>query len=67
MASWEATGPPVIVCDCPATVVTSLPEEKFCTAPSATSARVLEHGEREQDAQAAADQVDPEVADPVGA
>ena len=40
IASWEATGPPVIVCDCPATVVTSVPEEKFCTAPSATSASV---------------------------
>ena len=40
MASWEATGPPVMVCDCPARVVTAVPEEKFCTAPSATRTMV---------------------------
>ena len=37
MISCEATGPPVMVWDWPANVVTSVPADRFCTAPSATS------------------------------
>ena len=35
MASWEATGPPVMVWWMPASVVASVPEEKFWIAPAA--------------------------------
>ena len=51
MASWEATGPPVMVWWTPAKVVASVPEERFCTAPSASSRMVADDRERQQDAQ----------------
>ena len=33
IASWLATGPPVTVWEPPASVVTSVPGDRFCTAP----------------------------------
>ena len=44
-----------------------MPEEKFCTAPMREQHDGADDGQRQQDAHAAAHQVDPEVADPVGA
>ncbi len=35
MTSWLATGPPVIVCEPPVKVVTSVPAVRFCTMPAA--------------------------------
>ncbi len=35
MASWEATGPPMMVCSPPATVATVVKPEKFCATPNA--------------------------------
>jgi hypothetical protein len=44
IASWLATGPPVMCCAPPVSVVTSVPPDRFCTAPpmmSATAASTL--------------------------
>ncbi len=40
MTSWDATGPPVIVWAWSVSVVTSVPDDRFCTTPRATSTTV---------------------------
>ena len=68
MASWLATGPPVMVCCAPASVVTTWScRWKFWIAPPAISTIAPMMRDRQQDAQRAADQVDPEVAELAGA
>ena len=68
MASWLATGPPVMVCCAPARVLTTWScRWKFWIAPPAMSTIAREDRDRQQDAQRAADQVDPEVAELAGA
>ena len=68
MASWLATGPPVMVCWPPARVLTTWScRWKFWIAPPAISTIARDDRDRQQDAHGAADQVHPEVAELAGA
>ena len=64
MAIWLATGPPGMSCSSAAsTVVAGLKPSKFWITPWLTSTTANDEGERQEDPDRAADEVDPEVAD----
>ena len=67
MASCEATAPPFHCWEPPVNWPTSWMPAKFWIAPQATSTIARDHREREQDADGAAHQVRPEVAQLTGA
>ena len=63
MISWLATGPIEIVCFAPSSVVASTAPASVCGTPRATKTQRADDGDRQQQVERDAGDIDPEIAD----